>query len=97
MSDPYLVLGVPLNADDASIHTAYLTAVKQNPPERDLSRFEAIRNAYETIRNRRARLANAMFDSNPPSNAELLEKAAPVREALRPRIEMFAALLRGDV
>lgn len=96
MSDPYLTLGVPLNADDASIHTAYLAAIKQNPPERDVSRFEAIRNAYEAIRNRKARLIHAMFDSTLPTHTELLDKAAPIQETLRPKFEMFAALMQGD-
>jgi len=96
MSDPYLVLGVAPGVDDATIHAAYLAAVKACPPERDLPRFEAVRSAYEAIRTRRARLAHPLFDTYPPSTAELLDRAAPLQAPRRPSAELFAALLRGE-
>ena len=96
MSDPYLVLGIPYNADDAAIHSAYLTAVKLNPPERDLSRFEAVRNAYEAIRDRRTRIKYELFNSAPPTTIDILDKAYPVQAGVRPSMAMFTALLRGE-
>jgi curved DNA-binding protein CbpA len=96
MSDPYLTLGVPADADDALIHAAYLAAVKACPPERDLKRFEAVRGAYEAIRTRKDRLAHELFDTSPPTLSELLDRAAPVGAPGRPTPELFAALLRGE-
>ncbi len=97
MSDPYLTLGVPADADDAAIHTAYLAAVKACPPERDRKRFEAVRGAYEAIRTHKDRLAHELFDTSPPTLSELLDRAAPVEAPGRPAPELFAALLRGEI
>lgn len=96
MSDPYLTLGVGADADDDAIHNAYLEAIKTCPPERDPQRFEALRSAYESIRGRRDRLAHELFDTEPPSNAELLDRAAPLQAPRRPAATLFAALLRGE-
>lgn len=96
MSDPYLILGVSADADDADIHAAYLAAVKACPPERDLQRFEAVRRAYEAVRTRKDRLAHGLFDTTPPTLSELLDRTAPVQAPGRPDPALFAALLRGD-
>ncbi len=96
MSDPYSILGVADDADDAAIHAAYLAAIKACPPERDPGRFEAVRVAYEAIRTRRDRLAHELFDISPPGPDEILDRAAPVGAPRRPGAELFAALLRGD-
>lgn len=95
MSDPYLTLGVPPDAEDARIHEAYLAAVKACPPERDPERFAQVREAYEAIRTRRDRLAHELFDHAAPSVREVLDRAAPVGAAGRPSLTDLAALLRG--
>lgn len=96
MSDPYLILGVAPDADDDSIQSAYLAAVKASPPERDARRFEAIRRAYEAIRSRRDRLAFELFDTTPPTPMEVLERAAPLKAGERPDLQTFLALLQGE-
>lgn len=96
MPDPYLILGVASDADDEAIRAAYLAAVKACPPERDPARFVALREAYEAIGNRRARLAHELFDIRPPTVEDVLERAAPVEVGLRPELGLFAALLRGQ-
>ncbi len=96
MRDPYLILGVPDDADDAAIETAYLEGIKRCPPERDADGFQALRAAYETLRTRRDRLAYALFDTSPPEPADLLDRAAPLGGSRRPEQALFAALLRGD-
>ncbi len=96
MMDPYLVLGIPADADDAAVHRAYLEGIKRAPPERDPQRFEALRTAYEALRTRRDRLAYELFDASPPTSAEILDRAAPVGAPGRPSLELFHALLRGD-
>lgn len=96
MSDPYLTLGIPPDADDATVHAAYLAAVKACPPERNPRRFQVVRAAYEALRTRRARLAHALFDQTPPTLAVVLDKVAPVGPPARPARALFDALLRGD-
>jgi curved DNA-binding protein CbpA len=96
MSDPYLILSVAPDADDATIQAAYLAAVKTCPPERDPQRFEAVRRAYEAIRTRKDRLAQALFDAEPPTLSDLLERAAPTGGPGRPSADLFAAVLRGE-
>ncbi|WP_295388772.1 DnaJ domain-containing protein [uncultured Thiodictyon sp.] len=95
MSDPYLTLGLPPDADDDAVHAAYLAAVKTCPPERDPQRFQAIRAAYESLRTQRARLAQALFDREPPSLTDILDRADPVGAPRRPSRVLFDALLRG--
>ena len=66
MNDPWLLLGVPRDADDETIRRAWLEAVRRHPPERDPARFQAIRAAFERIDTRRRRLALALFETEPP-------------------------------
>jgi len=96
MIDPYLILGVSRDADDAAIHRAYHEGIKRSPPERDRERFEALREAYEALRTRRDRLAYALFDTTPPTPGEILDKAAPVRAPVRPDVALLRGLLRGE-
>ena len=96
MRDPYLTLGVPEEADDAAIETAYLEGIKRCPPDRDAQRFEALRAAYEALRTRRDRMDYALFDTSPPTPEDLLDKAAPIGEPRRPDPVLFAALLREE-
>jgi curved DNA-binding protein CbpA len=96
MTDPYLVLGVSEAADDASIHAAYLAAIKACPPERDAQRFQAVRAAYQSIRTHKDRLAHALFDAMPPGPLDLLDRASPVKAPQRPDAALFSALLRGE-
>jgi curved DNA-binding protein CbpA len=96
MHDPYLILGIDEDADDAAVERAYLEGIKRCPPERDPQRFEALRRAYETLRTHRDRLAYELFDRTPPASGDLLERATPVGAPRRPEPELFAAVLRGE-
>lgn len=91
MNDPYQVLDVPENADDAAIKKAYLRKVREFPPERAPERFQAIRRAFETIATRRDRLRHRLFEAEPPEPAELL---APEGTQGRPRRPELALLKR---
>lgn len=94
--DPWLVLGVPEDADDAAIEAAWLAGLKRWPPERDAARFEALRNAWEALRDQRRRAAHSLFDSTPPTIGDLLERAGPVGVPRRPDRALLTALLRGE-
>jgi DnaJ-domain-containing protein 1 len=54
------ILGVRANATEEEIRAAYLSKVKEFPPDRSPEEFESIRDAYDTLRNPRQR-ARAML------------------------------------
>lgn len=96
MRDPYLILGIGEDADDAAVESAYLEGVKRCPPERDAERFEALRAAFEALRTRRKRVAYEMCVSSPPELMDILDKVAPMGPPGRPGAAAIAALLRGE-
>ncbi len=55
--DPYAVLGVPRGASEAQIHAAYRAAVRRTHPDAggSAASFEAVQEAYETLRDPVAR------------------------------------------
>jgi hypothetical protein len=54
------ILGVPANASEEEIRAAWLSKVKEFPPDRSPAEFEKIRDAYDTLRDPRKR-AKAML------------------------------------
>ena len=64
------ILGVAANASEKEIRAAYLTKVKEFPPDRAPAEFERIRDAYDTLRDPRKR-ARATFSTG-ESNAPLV-------------------------
>jgi len=91
MNDPYLILEVAEDADDATIHRAYLQKVRAFPPERAPARFQAIRRAYETLRDERVRRRHRLFPEGPPPATDLL--AAPASGNGRPDLDTLLAAL----
>lgn len=63
--NPYEILGVAENADDASIRSAYLTLVRRHPPERYPEKFEKINEAYQTLKDEKSRLRHYLFNIEP--------------------------------
>lgn len=96
MSDPYRILGLPADADDAAVEAAYLECVKRSPPEADPRRFEVVREAYDKLKTKRLRLAYVLFDATPPTVEDVLERATPRRAPERPDAALFKALLTGQ-
>lgn len=47
--DPWLVLGLSADADEAEVRAAYLRLVKAYPPDRAPEQFERVRDAYEEL------------------------------------------------
>ena len=99
MNDPWLLLGVPRDADDETIRRAWLDAVRRHPPERDPARFQAIRAAFERIDTRRHRLAHTLFELEPPDLDTLIGLAlrharqASAERAARPSVDALRRLL----
>ncbi len=69
--NPYLVLGVPLEADDQTIRQAYLKAIKDSPPDADAKRFQAVSQAYEKIKDQESRHCHILFNRNCPADSPL--------------------------
>ncbi len=61
MSDPYQVLGVSTDMDDAAMRRRYLELVRQFPPEKCPQEFAKIREAYEQLRDPAERLERNLF------------------------------------
>jgi len=93
MRDPYRTLSVPRDADNATIHAAYLALVRRFSPDRDGERFERVRAAYETIATRRKRIEHELFSTDLPTLGELLEAAITPRPAARPSEEQLRCAL----
>ena len=69
--NPYLVLGVAEDADDATLRRAYLEAVRIWSPEHHRERFQAITSAFEKLKDPAARTQYQLFDRTPPADSPL--------------------------
>ena len=67
--NPYLVLGVPLDANDETIRRAYLAALKLAPPDLAPQRFQEINTAYEQIKDESSRHRHTLFNKTPPGDS----------------------------
>lgn len=93
MSDPYQLLGVPPSANDEAIRSAYLAKVREHPPDRSPKRFQAIRRAYETIENPKARAAFDLFHITPPDLESLCVQLMDGAEPARPNEKQIREML----
>jgi curved DNA-binding protein CbpA len=76
-SDPYTVLGVPPESDDAAIRKRYLELVRQYPPEHYAEKFAAVRAAYEKLRDLDSRVRHRLFEQGKrDSIEEIIEEIA---------------------
>lgn len=93
MNDPYVVLGLPSDADEATIRRRYLELVRESPPDRDPERFAVIRAAYEQARDPARRLTALILE---PTDSDSLDAlAADIRARLvkaRPSLEALLSL-----
>jgi curved DNA-binding protein CbpA len=64
MRDPFTVLGVADDADDAEIRQRYLTLVREFPPDRAPERFQELRAAYDALSDERKRLETKLLQTN---------------------------------
>ena len=64
MRDPFTVLGVAEEADDAEIRRRYLALVREFPPDRAPERFQELRAAYEALGDERKRLETRLLHTN---------------------------------
>jgi hypothetical protein len=76
--DPWAVLGISAQADDAQIRAAYLSKLREFPPERAPEAFERVRDAYEALRTPQQR-ARRWFKTPPCGSFTELLDAAPAQ------------------
>lgn len=69
--NPFLVLEIPEDADDAAIRSAYLELVRRYPPESHPEQFQAVADAYEMIKLADKRAKFLLFGSVPPVGGPL--------------------------
>jgi len=89
MKNPFAVLGVADDADDAAIKKAYLQQVRLHPPERDPERFQTIRGAFEAIQTQRDRLRYRLFQQETPDLEGLVAAALRPGSGQRPGEQQF--------
>jgi curved DNA-binding protein CbpA len=95
MADPYAVLGLPPDCDDEAIRRRYLELVRQFSPERCPERFAAVRAAYESLRDRDARLRHRLFEAGRRETVEaIIEEVACRTPRRRATLPDLLALLR---
>lgn len=93
MTNPFELLKVPESADDEEIRAAYLARVREFPPERAPERFQAIREAYDRIKNEKARIAYLYLDPREVDSDEVLSLLLRAGRPGRPNQEQFRKLL----
>jgi len=73
--DPFAVLGISPDANEAEVRARYLELVKQFPPERDPDKFHEIREAFDAAKDPLAvaRRLIAPPDCTVPQWSDLLE------------------------
>jgi DnaJ-class molecular chaperone len=95
MADPFTILGIGPDADDAAIRRRYLELVRRYSPEQAPERFAAIRTAYEQVKNRDERLRWRLFEAGQHETIDaLMEDVACQCPRRRPTLaELLAAAM----
>ena len=57
--NPFVVLGVPHDVDDAGLKRAYFKKLREHPPETDAEEFQKVQQAFDTLRDPAKRHAAA--------------------------------------
>ncbi|CAM2068125.1 J domain-containing protein [Sulfidibacter corallicola] len=73
VEDPFALLGVSADADDAAIREAFLSRVRHVTPDRDPEGYQRLRRAYEQIADAEARVRYVLFRRQRPDVDLFLE------------------------
>jgi curved DNA-binding protein CbpA len=83
MTDPYAVLGLPPDCDDAAIRRRYLELVRQYSPEHHPEKFAAVRGAYESLRDLDTRLRHRLFEAGRNESVDAIIEEVTCRSPRR--------------
>jgi len=72
MLDPFAILELPTESDDATIRRRYLELIKQFSPEHHPEKFSKIREAYEAIRTAESRVHFRLFEKGQNDTIEAI-------------------------
>ena len=85
--DPWVVLGIEMDADDRQIRAAYLSKIKEYPPERDAEQFERVRDAYQQLRDGHSRTRRMILSVDPKAPlTSLMADSPPPRRFVGPKL-----------
>jgi DnaJ-class molecular chaperone len=88
MTDPYLLLDLQEDADEAAIRAAYRRYLREHPPEGDPAAFQAGVCAYEVLQTPERRAEHRLFGNVIDAKDMPLAGLAPDRPGERTRIGM---------
>jgi len=95
MSDPYEVLGLSPDSDDAAIRARYLELVRRWSPEHHPEKFAAVRAAYESLKDVTTRLRHRLFEAGKKETVEaIIEDVACRSQRRRLSLETLLTTLR---
>jgi curved DNA-binding protein CbpA len=95
MADPYKILGLGADSDDAAIRRRYLELVKQFPPEHNPEKFAAIRSAYESLRDLTTRVRHRLFEAGKNESLDsIIEELECPKERRRVSLQTLLMLVR---
>jgi curved DNA-binding protein CbpA len=83
VSDPYEILGLGPDSDDAAIRARYLELVRQFPPEKHPEQFAAVRQAYDSLRDLDTRLHHRLFEAGKKDTIEAVVEELACRSSRR--------------
>lgn len=92
MSDPFEIMGVARDADEATIRGRYLELVRAFPPDRAAERFATIRAAYDELRDPARRLSAQILEGAPTDSLDSM--IDDLRARLRSARYPLGALLK---
>lgn len=87
--NPYDILGLPPEADDAAIRGAYLELVRRYPPDHHPQRFAAVSAAYRILKDEGTRLRHQLFNTAPGLRTpiDVLQRRFAAPEGRKPLAE----------
>ena len=95
MLNPYQILDVAETATDEEIRAAYLTKLRENPPDSNQQQFQQIQQAYELIKNNDSRLRFRLFHVESITSEMIVQAVQPVgQQSNRVDLQTFQALFK---
>ncbi len=91
MFDPYAILGVTPNDDDATIRQRYLTLIQLHSPETQPLEFARLRKAYELVKDTESRVEFLLMPKLEPITLEEIITEAEC-SLPRPRVSLTTLL-----
>lgn len=97
MQTPYEILGITPDASDVEVKQAYLRQVKDNPPDRDQQKFQAIYKAYSLVKDLKSRINYDLFTLPTANFNELIDQVLMTTQSEPLKSAQFIKLLAASV